>query len=265
MSLRVRFWIVAIVPLLLAVFLITWLFSTKCGTFTSGKRNQTTGRAELDGKELWSRCTQQDKDSLITNALRGDVQLQEEARVRLTAALLPYNQALQNAMPTLGLSYSISLLGGPIAEVKNPEAEGKTRVEILPHLLGWWANWCCRIWKLQMTSEPALQRRETRYWVLWRNSSTGCATSFPCHWKCEQGHCELGEAAASLKESQLPVGTFRGEIGLIASTANELAAELKERTQALNAVMENSPVGLALVKDHEIILKNPLWKNCCLT
>jgi len=28
MSLRVRFWIVAIVPLLLAVFLITWLFST---------------------------------------------------------------------------------------------------------------------------------------------------------------------------------------------------------------------------------------------
>jgi len=65
----------------------------------------------------------------------------------------------------------------------------------------------------------------------------------------------------SLKESQLPVGTFRGEIGLIASTANELAAELKERTQALNAVMENSPVGLALVKNHEIILKNPIMEK----
>jgi len=53
MSLRVRFWIVAIVPLLLAVFLITWLFFYEhVEHLPSGKRNQTTGRAELDGKEL---------------------------------------------------------------------------------------------------------------------------------------------------------------------------------------------------------------------
>jgi len=138
MSLRVRFWIVAIVPLLLAVFLITWLFSTNMwNIYLQERETKLQGVLNLMVKNFEAVAPQQDKDSLITNALRGDVQLQEEARVRLTAALLPYNQALQNAMPTLGLSYSISLLGGPIAEVKNPEAEERPRGDFCPHLLGW--------------------------------------------------------------------------------------------------------------------------------
>jgi len=107
MSLRVRFWIVAIVPLLLAVFLITWLFSTNMwNIYLQERETKLQGVLNLMVKNFEAVAPQQDKDSLITNALRGDVQLQEEARVRLTAALLPYNQALQNAMPTLGLSYS---------------------------------------------------------------------------------------------------------------------------------------------------------------
>jgi len=60
------------------------------------------------------------------------------------------------------------LLGGPIAEVKNPEAEGKTRVEISAPFTGLVSKLVLPgFGKLQMTSEPALQRRETRYWVLW--------------------------------------------------------------------------------------------------
>jgi len=184
MSLRVRFWIVAIVPLLLAVFLITWLFSTNMwNIYLQERETKLQGVLNLMVKNFEAVAPQQDKDSLITNALRGDVQLQEEARVRLTAALLPYNQALQNAMPTLGLSYSISLLGGPIAEVKNPEAEGKTRVEISAPI--YWAGeqiGAARIWETADDLRASFTKtRNTILGCCGRNSSTGCATGFPCH------------------------------------------------------------------------------------
>jgi len=77
MSLRVRFWIVAIVPLLLAVFLITWLFSTNMWNIYLQERRETKlqGVLNLMVKNFEAVAPQQDKDSLITNALRGDVQL----------------------------------------------------------------------------------------------------------------------------------------------------------------------------------------------
>jgi len=264
MSLRVRFWIVAIVPLLLAVFLITWLFSTNMwNIYLQERETKLQGVLNLMVKNFEAVAPQQDKDSLITNALRGDVQLQEEARVRLTAALLPYNQALQNAMPTLGLSYSISLLGGPIAEVKNPEAEGKTRVEISAPI--YWAGeqiGAARIWETADDLRASFTKtRNTILGAVGGILLLAVLLAFLVIESVNRDIVNLVKQLPSLKESQLPVGTFRGEIGLIASTANELAAELKERTQALNAVMENSPVGLALVKNHEIILKNPIMEK----
>ncbi|HHY43409.1 MAG TPA: acetyltransferase [Coprothermobacter sp.] len=264
MSLRVRYWIVAIVPLLLAVFLITWLFSTNMwNIYLQERETKLQGVLNLMVKNFEAVAPQQDKDSLITNALKGDMQLQEEARVRLNAALLPYNQALQNAMPTLGLSYSISLLGGPIAEVKNPEAEGKTRIEIsAPIYWGGEQIGAARIW--ETADDLRASFTKTRNTVLGAVGGILLLAVILAFFVIESVNRDivnLVKQLPSLKESQLPLDTFKGEIGLIASTANELAAELKERTQALNAVMENSPVGLALVKNGEIILTNPIMEK----
>jgi len=71
MSLRVRFWIVAIVPLLLAVFLITWLFSTNMwNIYLQERETKLQGVLNLMVKNFEAVAPQQDKDSLITNALR---------------------------------------------------------------------------------------------------------------------------------------------------------------------------------------------------
>jgi len=147
--------------------------------------------------------------------------------------------------------------------VKNPEAEGKTRVEISAPI--YWAGeqiGAARIWETADDLRASFTKtRNTILGAVGGILLLAVLLAFLVIESVNRDIVNLVKQLPSLKESQLPVGTFRGEIGLIASTANELAAELKERTQALNAVMENSPVGLALVKNHEIILKNPIMEK----
>jgi signal transduction histidine kinase len=264
MSLKVRFWIVAVIPLLLAVFLTTWLFSTNMwNIYLQERETKLQGVLNLVVKNFEAVAPQQDKDSVITMAIRGETQYQEEARLRLNTALLPYNQALQNAMPTLGLSYSISALGGPIAEVKNPGAESKTNIEISAPI--YWAGeqvGAARIWESADDLRASfLKTRNTVLGAVGGILLLAVLLAFLVIESVNRDIASLVKQLPSLKESQLPVEKFRGEIGLIASTANELAAELKERTQALNAIMENSPVGLALVKNGQIILQNPIMEK----
>ncbi len=227
------------------------------------RETKLQGVLNLVVKNFEAVAPQQDKDSVITMAIKGDAEYQEEARLRLNSALLPYNQALQNAMPTLGLSYSISVLGGPIAEVQNPGSEAKKNIEISAPI-----SWngeqigAARIW--ESVEDLRASFTKTRNTVLEAVGGIlllAVLLAFLVIESVNRDITNLVRQLPSLKESPLPTGRFKGEIGLIASTANELAAQLKEQTQALNAIMENSPVGLALIKDGQVILENPIMEK----
>ncbi|NPV88335.1 acetyltransferase [Coprothermobacteraceae bacterium] len=261
MSLRARFWIVAIAPLLLAVLLTTWLFSQNLwNVYLQERQNKLTGVLKLMAGNFASTVPNLDKDSVITMALSGDTTLHQEARKRLNDALLTYNRALQNAMPTLGLEYAITALGEPVARVQSPETQGKMFIEQSIPL--YWRDQpigTARVWESVDDLRASFLR--IRNIILMTVAGILVLALLMAYLVIESVNRDiynLIKELPALKEQPLPLEGFRGEIRLVAETANKLASDLREKTQALNAVMENSPVGLALIKDGQVVLKNPV-------